>query len=128
MSTIVICSGGLDSVTLAWKIQKELNLKLLISFDYGQRHVKELDFAAICANTLDVELQVIDLTSVGRSLTGSALTDGIPVPDGHYAKSNMTSTIVPNRNAIMLSVAYGVAAARKLKKVATAVQGGDQFI
>ena len=49
MDTIVICSGGLDSVTLAHKVAAERRLSGLLSFDYGQRHVKELDCAARCA-------------------------------------------------------------------------------
>jgi 7-cyano-7-deazaguanine synthase len=46
MKTIVVCSGGLDSVSLAHRIAAEQQLLGLISFDYGQRHRKELDFAA----------------------------------------------------------------------------------
>ena len=45
MSTLVLCSGGLDSVTLAYKVHAEGNLSYLLSFDYGQRHKKELNFA-----------------------------------------------------------------------------------
>jgi hypothetical protein len=41
-----------------------------------------------------------------------ALTDDVEVPYGHYAADNMAVTVVPNRNAIMLSIAYGVAVAR----------------
>ena len=40
MKTIVVCSGGLDSVTLAYKVATEHKLHSLISFDYGQRHKK----------------------------------------------------------------------------------------
>ena len=56
------------------------------------------------------------------------MTDDIAVPDGHYAEDTMRVTVVPNRNAIMLSVAYGIAAARGDQAVATAVHGGDHFI
>ena len=41
MKTLVICSGGLDSVTLAYKVAAERQLLGLISFDYGQRQVFE---------------------------------------------------------------------------------------
>jgi 7-cyano-7-deazaguanine synthase len=61
-------------------------------------------------------------------LKGSALTDDISVPHGHYAASNMAITVVPNRNAIMLSVAYGVAVAEGAEVVATGVHAGDHFI
>ena len=128
MSTLVICSGGLDSVTLAHRIAAEGRLSRLVSFDYGQRHRKELDFAAAAAQRLAVPHQVIDLSGVGAALTGSALTDAVDVPDGHYAEETMRITVVPNRNAIMLAVAFGVAAAQGDTAVATAVHGGDHFI
>lgn len=128
MDTIVICSGGLDSVTLAHKVAAEGRLGGLLSFDYGQRHVKELESAAACAARLGVGHEVIDISGVGRMLSGSALTDEVAVPDGHYAEETMKLTIVPNRNAIMLTVAFGLAAARKARAVAVAVHGGDHFI
>ncbi len=128
MDTIVICSGGLDSVTLAHKAAAERRLVALLSFDYGQRHVKELESAAACARRLGVAHRVVDLRSVGAALSGSALTDDVAVPDGHYAEGTMKITIVPNRNAIMLAVAFGMAAAQKAGAVAAAVHGGDHFI
>lgn len=128
MRTIVICSGGLDSVSLAHRIAAEHELVGLLSFDYGQRHRKELEFAAACGRRLNVPHEVIDITGVGRHLTGSALTDDVEVPDGHYAEQTMKATVVPNRNAIMLAIAFGLASARKAEAVAVAVHGGDHFI
>lgn len=128
MKTIVICSGGLDSVSLAYKVAAEHELMSLLSFDYGQRHRKELNYAATCAERLGVPHQIIDISATGRHLTGSALTDDVAVPDGHYAEETMKATVVPNRNAIMLAIAFGVAAAVKADAVAAAVHGGDHFI
>jgi 7-cyano-7-deazaguanine synthase len=128
VETIVICSGGLDSVTLAHKVAEEHSLAGLISFDYGQRHKRELEFAARCAARLGVPHSVIDISSIGSMLSGSALTDAVEVPDGHYAEESMKITVVPNRNAIMLAVAYGIASARKADAVAGAFHGGDHFI
>jgi len=128
MKTIVICSGGLDSVSLAHMVAANRKLTGLVSFDYGQRHRKELDYAALCAKRLDVPHDIIDMRGIGAALTGSALTDDVDVPDGHYAEETMRVTVVPNRNAIMLTVAYGIAAARGDQAVATAVHGGDHFI
>ena len=128
MKTIVVCSGGLDSVSLAHKTAAEQELIGLVSFDYGQRHRKELGYAAACALRLGVPHQIIDMRSIGAQLTGSALTDDLDVPDGHYAEETMRVTVVPNRNAIMLAVAFGVAAAQSADAVAIAVHGGDHFI
>ncbi len=128
MKTLVICSGGLDSVSLAHMVADQQNLTRLVSFDYGQRHRKELDFAARCATRLGMPHHVIDMRTIGAALTGSALTDDIDVPDGHYAEDTMKITVVPNRNAIMLTIAFGIAAANGDEAVATAVHGGDHFI
>lgn len=128
MKTIVICSGGLDSATLAYKAANEHALTALISFDYGQRHRKELDFAARIAKHLNAPHHVIDISSIGKHLSGSALTDDVGVPDGHYAEDSMKLTVVPNRNAIMLSIAYGIASAKNADAVAAAFHGGDHFI
>lgn len=126
---VVIVSGGMDSVTLA-KHLSDQNYKLhLLSFDYGQRHVKELQFAEECARDLDQDWDLIDLTKVNHLLGGSALTDSsVEVPDGHYAWETMKQTVVPNRNAIMLSIATGVAVSEGAHFVATAVHAGDHTI
>ena len=96
------------------------DLSRLVSFDYGQRHTKELDFAAACVKRLDVPYHVIDLRSVGATLTGLALTDDLEELDEHYEVESMKFTVIPNRNAIMLSIAYGIAAAQGDDAVATA--------
>lgn len=126
---ISIVSGGLDSVVMAHLLREEGHELHLVSFDYGQRHKKELEYSRLCATRLDAVHNVIDLTGVGAVLGGSALTDdSIAVPHGHYAAPSMAITIVPNRNAIFLSVAYGVAVAQNAQLVATAVHAGDHFI
>ncbi len=96
---IAIVSGGLDSITLAYLLHAEGYELHLLSFDYGQRHKKELAYAERCAKRLEVAFDIVDLSSLGRFLKGSALTDTIPVPDGHYAAPTMAITVVPNRNA-----------------------------
>lgn len=128
MKTAVVCSGGLDSISLAYITASENNLSRVISFDYGQRHRKELEFAALAAKRLNVPFHLVDLQSIGAALSGSALTDDIDVPDGHYAEETMRVTVVPNRNAIMLTIAFGIAAAKGDDAVAAAVHGGDHFI
>ena len=125
---IAIVSGGLDSVTLAYLLHAEGYDLHLLSFDYGQRHKKELAFAELCAKRLRATFDVIDLSGITRFLKGSALTDAIPVPDGHYAAPTMAITVVPNRNAMMLSVAYAVAVAEQANVVAIGVHAGDHFI
>ena len=127
-AAIAIVSGGLDSITLAYLFHSEGYTLHLLSFDYGQRHIKELAYAERCAKRLNATFDIIDLSGLNRFLKGSALTDTIPVPDGHYAAPTMAITVVPNRNAMMLSVAYAVAVAEKAQVVAIGVHAGDHFI
>ncbi|WP_308204022.1 7-cyano-7-deazaguanine synthase [Goodfellowiella coeruleoviolacea] len=109
-----------------WLAHRGCRLSLL-SFDYGQRHRVELDQAATIAGLLDCPHEIIDLTSVGRLLGGSALTDtSVAVPDGHYTDESRRATVVPNRNAIMLDVA--VAIARRADAVAFGAHAGDHTI
>ncbi|MFL6203775.1 MAG: 7-cyano-7-deazaguanine synthase QueC [Acidimicrobiales bacterium] len=130
MSIVVTTlSGGLDSVTLAHQLAADGLDVIALSFHYGQRHAKELESAARCADRIGAAHHVVDLRSVGALLTGSALTDEtVDVPEGHYTDVSMAATVVPNRNAIMLSVAVGVAVAERAGAVATAVHAGDHAI
>ena len=128
MATLVVCSGGLDSVTLAARIAAEGNLAGLVTFDYGQRHKKELAYATRAGERLAVPQETVDLSGVGRHLAGSALTDDVAVPEGHYAADNMAVTVVPNRNPILFSIAFGMASARGWDAVAAAIHGGDHFV
>ena len=130
MKTLAVCSGGLDSVTLAYTLKSQGKLAAVLSFDYGQRHKKELQFSQDCANNLAVPYFHLPLPGLAALLPGSALTDekNVEVPHGHYAAKNMNITIVPNRNAIFLSLAFGLAAAHGFNSVAAAFHGGDHFI
>ena len=125
---LAVASGGMDSSTLCYWLRDQQRLDLVVSVDYGQRHRRELDSAKIIANHLGVEHLVVDLTALGAQLGGSALTDDIDVPHGHYAEDNMKITVVPNRNMIMLAAAGGIAVARGLSAVCTAVHAGDHFV
>lgn len=129
MKAVVICSGGMDSATLAYHYYSHGYKLLLIGFDYGQRHKKELESLAKIAKELDADYKIVDLSLLKNLLHGSSLTsDDIQVPDGHYAEDTMRITVVPNRNAIMLSVATGVAIAEEAHIVATGIHSGDHYI
>ena len=124
---VCIVSGGMDSVTLAHMLAEEEEV-VLASFDYGQRHRCEVRYAEECATRLDADFRLITLP-IRDLLTGSALTDdSVPVPHGHYEAKTMEATVVPNRNAVMLSVATALAVSTGARAVATAVHAGDHAI
>lgn len=126
---IVIASGGLDSTTLAYMLQAGGDRLRLLSFDYGQRHRRELVYAVEAARALRAPHRQVDLRALRWLLSRNALTDpGAVIPDGHYTAESMRATVVPNRNALMLEIAVGVAIARGCDAVAFGAHAGDHTI
>lgn len=127
---VVVLSGGLDSTVLLYAVRANKHDPIAVSFDYGQRHRKELDAARGITSNLGVEHIIIDLRSVGEALagSGSALLGDSDVPHGHYEDESMKKTVVPNRNMIMLSIAAGIAMSRKGEFVCYGAHGGDHAI
>jgi len=129
MKTILIHSGGMDSTVLLYHLLAEGHTVKALSIDYGQRHRKELEFAAELTAQLGVEHKIADLRSVTELLAGSSLTSAdIEVPEGHYAEDNMKATVVPNRNMILLSLAAGWAISNRYDHVSYAAHAGDHDI
>lgn len=109
---VVLLSGGLDS-TVACALAKEAGHELhALSFDYGQRHKRELESARAVAKALGVRSHSVLQVPIG-AYGGSALTDaGIAVPTGRDEKemgADIPVTYVPARNVVFLSLALGVA-------------------
>lgn len=104
--TVVVFSGGLDSTTLLHYV-KSLGYEVYgLSFYYGQRHKKELEYAEYWAKKLCKEWKLIDLSFMKEIASNSALTDySKEVPHEHYTHENQKITVVPNRNMVMLSIA-----------------------
>jgi 7-cyano-7-deazaguanine synthase len=128
-TTVAIVSGGMDSVTLAHALAADGDTLHLLSVDYGQRHRRELADAEACALRLGARWHYADLRGVRELLGRSALTDpATPVPYGHYAAPTMAITVVPNRNALLLALAYGLAVTVGADRVATAVHAGDHYV
>ena len=126
---VVLFSGGMDSTAaLAWSAERG-PVAAALSVNYGQRHSVEIERAKEIAALYNVPHLVLDMTSWGSLLSGSALTDSsVEVPDGHYAEDNMAVTVVPNRNATMLMAAVGVAESLGAQSVVTAVHAGDHTV
>jgi 7-cyano-7-deazaguanine synthase len=129
MKVVALASGGLDSTVLLYHLVKKKHAEVYaLSVDYGQRHVRELDSARKVCSMLGIPIEVVDLKGITKLLSGSALTGGGEVPDGHYAEESMKATVVPNRNMIMLAIAAGWAINLKADAVAYAAHAGDHEI
>lgn len=133
-NVVAIVSGGLDSVTLLHLLASLDVTTTMIAFDYGQRHSIELPYAFAAARRLGIPPRRQHLITWPPDLAkvlfgGSALTeDEAPVPEGHYAAESMKATIVPNRNAVMLSLATALAVRIGAVAVAAGFHSGDHFI
>lgn len=121
-------SGGMDSTTLLYKMLNEGNEVKAISFNYGQRHSRELEQARRTCEKLGVEHKIIDISFLKEVASNSALTGDIPVPEGHYESETMKLTVVPNRNMIMASIAIGWAVNLDYDEIALGVHAGDHAI
>jgi 7-cyano-7-deazaguanine synthase len=125
---VVIFSGGMDSFTVLNMAVKQGFEVFALSFDYGQRHKKELDYAGEACNKLNVNHKIIDISAINELIGGSSLTSDIEVAEGHYELESMKTTVVPNRNMILLSMAVGYAVSLGANKVYYGAHSGDHAI
>nr|WP_297347739.1 7-cyano-7-deazaguanine synthase QueC [uncultured Glaciecola sp.] len=125
---VIIYSGGMDSYTVLNKAMQQGYDVHAVSFNYGQRHSKELLFAKKVCEQHNIEHKIVDISSIKQLIGGSALTDDIEVPEGHYEEDSMKTTVVPNRNMIMLSMAVGYAVSIQAEAVYFGAHSGDHAI
>lgn len=125
---VIIYSGGMDSYTVLNRAIRDGYKPYPLTFNYGQRHKKEIDVAAAVCQELGLEHKIVDITAINQLLQGSSLTSDIEIPEGHYEQENMKSTVVPNRNMILLSLAIGYAVSIGASKVFYGAHSGDHAI
>jgi 7-cyano-7-deazaguanine synthase len=152
---VVSLSGGMDSSTLLLRCLKEYDTCTAISFDYGQKHVVELERAQSLVHYLNdnptrvfhhdhvpggfeesypsVNYRVIKLDGLVDLLNSALVIGGDEVPEGHYAEENMKATVVPNRNKIFASITQAVALSIADKTgepcdIAMGIHAGDHAI
>lgn len=125
---VVIYSGGMDSFTLLNKIVKEGYDVYALTFNYGQKQIKEVAVASTVCKQLGVAHKVLDISPINELMQSSSLIGDEAVPEGHYESESMKSTVVPNRNMILLSLAIGYAVDIKASKVYYGAHAGDHAI
>jgi len=132
MRVLVICSGGIDSVTLAHLLRSQYYEVDLVHFHYGQRSAtQEMRCVARCRERLGGWYYEIPLQHALGAwiLHSSALTDkSIALPRGDYTAESLKVTVVPHRNAIFANLAVGIAANKGHQYVALGVHAGDHPI
>ncbi len=124
-TAIALLSGGLDSATAAALAQAEGYRVIGLSFDYGQRHRRELQAAAAVAQALGLAEHhsiSVNLAAWG----GSALTDtAMEVPNAGVQDGVIPSTYVPGRNTVFIAIGLSLAEARGAERLVLGVNAVD---
>ncbi|MFZ5644353.1 MAG: 7-cyano-7-deazaguanine synthase QueC [Bacillota bacterium] len=128
MSSIVLLSGGLDSTVSLAQALREGEVRLCITFDYGQRAVlKEIESAEKICRHYSIQHRVVNLPFLKAITATSLVNQGEAVPEpgeeelDDYEKMTGTarSVWVPNRNGIFLNIAAGFAESMGADRVVT---------
>ncbi len=138
MRAVMSFSGGMDSTSVLIRLIDEGFKIDCISFNYGQKHIIEIEKASQNINYLkqkgyDITHKIVDLSSAMSIFHSSLTDDDLPIPEGYYEENQMKSTVVPNRNAIFSSIIYGYALSIVARedvdvKIALGVHSGDHAI
>jgi 7-cyano-7-deazaguanine synthase len=124
-TAVALLSGGLDSATAA-ALALEAGYRVIgLSFDYGQRHRRELQAAASVASCLGLAEHLVISVNLA-SWGGSALTDAaIPVPSAGVQEGVIPSTYVPGRNTVFIALGLSLAEARGAEQLVLGVNAVD---
>ncbi len=127
---LIALSGGLDSTTLLYYLlDKGYEIPLAVSVYYGSKHnEKEIEAAKYHTEKLGIKHIVLDLSYMKDLFKSSLLKGQEDVPEGYYTEENMKKTVVPFRNAIILSNLVGIAESEGLDNVFLASHSGDHAI
>ena len=130
LKATLILSGGADSSTLGYWLKNEgYNDLICVTYNYGQKQIIEIESAKKIAKQLNAVHHIIDVTFMKQFLKGSGLTDdNVVIPHGAYTKENMAVTVVPNRNTMLLSMAWSIACVEKSDVLAYGAQCGDHYL
>lgn len=147
MRSMVLVSGGLDSVVLSHFLAQSSDDLLLFTVNYGQRNVREFEFAAETAKRLNATHQRIDVPNLADANPGRSLTDSRvnvpapgfealypelhggdvppPVDPAHLNDRVGAVNMVPNRNVILLAIAFARAVSWEADQLAFAALAGS---
>ena len=102
---VIIFSGGLDSTTLLYDIRSQGFEVHALTFDYHQKHRKEIDCATNICFRLQIPHKILNLSILNDIAPSSLTREEWTIPSGNYTDDTMKQTVVPNRNMVMLSLA-----------------------
>ena len=117
---VLILSGGLDSTTVLFQLLSENKTVIAISFNYGQKASKELQYAKKTCEKLEVKHEIIDISTLKPCFQSSSI-----VNEEENDTSTPYNTVVPSRNTILLELATAYAISNNANAVYCGIQKGD---
>ena len=117
---VVVFSGGQDSTTCLGWAQNRYGVVMAITFQYGQKHEREVKAASDICDLMGVHQTIVDLSFL-PGLVNSALTSFGNVNKQHPDNENLPASFVPNRNALFLTLAHAYAQKVKASAVVSGV-------
>lgn len=117
-SSIVLLSGGLDSLASFHWATVETDVTCALTFDYGQQAAaKEIEQAQKICKTYDVSHRVVEIPWMGKLKNSALINTQVPLPqptqaqldDKTFATKSAASVWVPNRNGVFLNIAASFA-------------------
>lgn len=125
---VVLLSGGLDSSTvLAIALERGFRV-IALTFDYGQKHRREIDSARRVAKHFNVKEHIVIPLNLGEHVPSSLTTESLEIPrerTREQMSSVIPSTYVPSRNTVFLSIASSIAEGRGARAVFIAANSVD---
>lgn len=123
-SALIVLSGGQDSTTCLFWAKQKFDKVYAITFDYGQKHKKEIEIAREIAEQADVPFHLMQLPFINQ-LGSNALTDSTIEMDAEKPIDRLPNTFVPGRNLFFLSIAAVYARQLDIKYIITGVSQTD---
>ena len=123
-AAVLIFSGGQDSTTCLFWAKKRYKKLIALSFDYGQRHKKELECAAAICRKYQIEHHIMDLGLLGQLAPNSLTRPDIDV-DETAPEDGPPNTFVDGRNHLFLSFAAVFAKNHGIIDLITGVSQSD---
>ncbi|KKN75305.1 hypothetical protein LCGC14_0381570 [marine sediment metagenome] len=110
---LVLLSGGMDSATCLALAKSENETVRGLSLSYGQKHVREVDYAIELAKHFNCGVEVLELPKIFQGASSSLVDDGVEMPQMSYEElaeaKGPSKTYVPQRNMNFLAVASSIA-------------------